>query len=194
MALSTPRQPASRGLDDPGLGAVFPQPRTGATYRITPRPLVADSAQRQPCCWPQQVQSQTTRCAPWGETVPVTAGGLKNPKLRCAIVEDEEGKSLSPLGCSQKAEPFVRAPATRPTAPALQLVLPKQLLQLRLMDERIRRYSASTAGNGCPNKTLESVTESSSAGLSQPPNTFFPHPLGAAVLRGIEKGGPVLRV
>lgn len=35
------------------------------------------------------------------------------------------------------------------------------------------------------------MTESSSAGLSQPPNDFFPHPLGAAVLRGIEKGGPV---
>jgi hypothetical protein len=62
-------KPASRGLDDPGLGAVFPQPRTGGdvSHRSTTTrcrqchtSLVAGHSSR---------ARKTTRCAPRGREV-----------------------------------------------------------------------------------------------------------------------------
>lgn len=125
MALSTPRQPASRGLDDPGLGAVFPQPRTGEkTYRIAPRPLVADSAT------PALLLATTEGQRPYDDApVPGRRSDCtcdsRRPKGQpqvavCGSVGSEKKKISFSVGMYLKeAEPFVRAPASGPTAPAL---------------------------------------------------------------------------
>lgn len=100
MALSTPRQPASRGLDDPGLRAVFPQPRTGEED-VSHRDTTTGCRQ----CHTSPVAGHSRRardhtmmrpCRGGGVTVPATVGGLKaSPKLRCAVVWEVRKKKIS---------------------------------------------------------------------------------------------------
>lgn len=74
MALSTPRQPASRGLDDPGMGGV--PPAAGRGQRIASlHDHSLQTVPHQPCAGHSRARDYTM--APRGGPVPVTAGGLK---------------------------------------------------------------------------------------------------------------------
>lgn len=100
MALSTPGQPASRGLDDPGLGDGVPPGAHGGTYRINPRPLTADSATT--ALLLATAGRETTRCAPLGDncTCDRQLAAPKTPSCGVRHWEEERRKFLSPLGYS----------------------------------------------------------------------------------------------
>ena len=130
--------------------ALLPQPWTGA-YRITPRPLIADSATPALRCH-SRARGYTIR--PGADcTCDSTAGGRpeSRPKLRCEK-EGRRRKSLSPLGCS-KARTLRPRTGVSSTSAGSQLVLPKDA---GAPDERSLTITAGGAA-----QTREAVTNSS---------------------------------
>lgn len=155
MALSTPRQPASRGLDDPGMGGVPPAAERGD---VSHHSTTTHCRQCHTSPVLATVGPETIRWRPGADMYPVTAGDLRTPS--CGVRRRKKRKSLSPLGCG-KDSPFVRAPAQKSSNRAgPQLVLPKDA---GAPDEARPHYK--NCWRWLP-KTREAVTESSRLGLS----------------------------
>lgn len=106
MALSTPRQPATRGMDDPGMGGVPPAADWGRIASLHGHSL--PTVPHQPCAGYSRARRDKPRCAP-GRGLWTHSWRPEKPQV--AVWERRRRrKSLPPLGRS-RGRPFVRAPA-----------------------------------------------------------------------------------
>lgn len=178
MALSTPRQPATRGLDDPGRGGVPPAADWGVSHHST----ATHCRQCHTSPVPATVgPGETNHDAPRGADCACgqTAGGdLKNPKLRCGRHGEEENLFL-PWDAAE-AGPLSAHRPSWPNGAGSQLVLARDAAA---PDGR----SCATTAGGAAQTHGSCCDRVERAGLSQPPDALSP--TAVAVLRGIE-GAP----